>query len=83
MIKHTQKIRRQFADKLFECVWPLKGWKGIKSKLKAMLSTFLDFAYFGSYLQTKETARKQGDAIVSELEMLWSSLDQFWKASLT
>ena len=22
MVKHTQAIRRQFADKLFECVWP-------------------------------------------------------------
>ena len=22
MIKHTETIRRQFADKLFECVWP-------------------------------------------------------------
>ena len=25
MAKHTQKIRRQFADKLFECVWPFCG----------------------------------------------------------
>ena len=23
MAKHTQKIRRQIADELFECVWPL------------------------------------------------------------
>ena len=23
--KHTQTIRRQFADKLFECVWPFCG----------------------------------------------------------
>ena len=22
MVKHTETIRRQFADKLFECVWP-------------------------------------------------------------
>ena len=22
MVKHTQTIRRLFADKLFECVWP-------------------------------------------------------------
>ena len=22
MVKHTQTFRRQFADKLFECVWP-------------------------------------------------------------
>ena len=25
MIKHTQTIRRQFADELFECVWPFGG----------------------------------------------------------
>ena len=23
--KHTQTIRRQFADELFECVWPFCG----------------------------------------------------------
>ena len=22
MVKHTQTIRRQFADELFECAWP-------------------------------------------------------------
>ena len=22
MVKHTQKIRQQIADELFECVWP-------------------------------------------------------------
>ena len=25
MVKHTQAIRRQFADKLFECVLPFCG----------------------------------------------------------
>ena len=25
MVKQTQAIRRQFADKLFECVWPFYG----------------------------------------------------------
>ena len=25
MVKHTQAIRRQFADELFECVWPFYG----------------------------------------------------------
>ena len=25
MVSHTQTIRRQFADKLFECVWPFCG----------------------------------------------------------
>ena len=25
MLKHTQTIRRQIADKLFECVWPFFG----------------------------------------------------------
>ena len=27
MAKHTQTIRRQIADELFECVWALKGLK--------------------------------------------------------
>ena len=25
MVKHIQTIRRQFADELFECVWPFCG----------------------------------------------------------
>ena len=25
MVKHTQAIRPQFADELFECVWPFCG----------------------------------------------------------
>ena len=25
MVKHTQTIRRQFADELFECAWPFCG----------------------------------------------------------
>ena len=25
MVKHTQTIRRQFADELFESVWPFFG----------------------------------------------------------
>ena len=25
MAKHTQSIRRQYADELFECVWPFRG----------------------------------------------------------
>ena len=37
MVKHTQTIRRQFADELTECVWPfvilaLKGLKKINSE---------------------------------------------------
>ena len=25
MVKHTQTIRQQFADELFQCVWPFCG----------------------------------------------------------
>ena len=25
MVKHTQTIRRQIANELFECVWPFRG----------------------------------------------------------
>ena len=25
MVKHTQTIRREIADELFECVWPFYG----------------------------------------------------------
>ena len=33
MAKHTQTIRRQFADKLFECVWPFCGIGAFHSKI--------------------------------------------------
>ena len=35
MVKHPQTISRQFADELFECVWPFVGLtlKGLKSLL--------------------------------------------------
>ena len=25
MVKHTETLRRQFANELFECVWPFYG----------------------------------------------------------
>ena len=43
--------------------------KNIK-KGKTTLATFLYFGYFSSYLQTKKTPLKRGDAMLSELEML-------------
>ena len=33
MVKHTQIIRRQIADELFECVWPFCGIGALKVKL--------------------------------------------------
>ena len=43
------------------------------------MGTFLDFAYFSSYLLTKEIAWKRDDAIFSEPELIWSLLVEFWK----
>ena len=39
MIKHTQTIRRQIADELFECVWPFCGIGSsrVKSQMEASL----------------------------------------------
>ena len=40
MFKHTQTIRRQFADEYFECVWPFCGvgiWR-----VKLLLVKFLN-----------------------------------------
>ena len=54
--------------------------KNIKSIRKATQGTLTDFAYCSSYLQAKENAWKQNDAIFLEPEMLWSWLCQFQKA---
>ena len=36
MVKHTQTIRRTFADKLFERVWPLCGVDAYRLKIKQL-----------------------------------------------
>ena len=33
MVKHTQPIRRQIADELFECVWPFYEFGALRVKL--------------------------------------------------
>ena len=33
MVKHTQTIRRQFANELFECVWPFSEIGALRVKL--------------------------------------------------
>ena len=38
MFKHTQKIRRQKADELFECVWPLCGIGAERVKTKKTMN---------------------------------------------
>ena len=37
MVKHTQTIRRQFVNELFECVWPFYeiGAERVKEHLQA------------------------------------------------
>ena len=45
MVKHTQTIRRQIADELFECVWPFCeiGGKRVKyHKVLPVLSVILN-----------------------------------------
>ena len=42
----------------------------IKNRGKVMLGAFINFVYFSSYLQKKETARKRSIALFSEPEML-------------
>ena len=53
--------------------------KSNKSKVKVIMGTCLDFAYFSNYLQTKETAWNRRDTIFSEPELIWSLLGEFWK----
>ena len=33
MVKHTQKVRRQIADELFEYVWPICGIGALRVKI--------------------------------------------------
>ena len=40
---------------------------------------FADFSSYLSYLLTKETPWKRGEAIFSEPELIWRLLDEFWK----
>ena len=47
MAKHTQTIRRQIADELFECVWPF-----VKLTLK-LLNTMLEPYFYSAYDKVK------------------------------
>ena len=40
MVKHTQTIRRQFADGLFKCVWPFCGIGASKVKKQYIVYLF-------------------------------------------
>ena len=42
MAKHTQAIRRQFTDELFECIWPFYGIGALRVNLHA-------FHWFSKY----------------------------------
>ena len=64
MVKHTQTIRRQIADELFECVWPFCeiGTKTVNKKLDFYFPIILGLtkvqpAFTCSKL-TKETLEK-------------------------
>ena len=52
--------------------------KIIKSKVNATMGTFLDFAYFNSYLQTKELHRNEAKQSFWN-QKFYSLLGQFWK----
>ena len=58
MVKHTQIIRRQFEDKLFECVWPFCGigacWCSNVSRVKY---TFVSKSYFLPFCQAELTVK--------------------------
>ena len=36
MVKHTQTIRPQIADELFECVWPFCGIRAWRIKTESV-----------------------------------------------
>ena len=52
MVKHTQIIRQQFADELFECVWPFCeiGAKGVNTNQKAKNHLGPNFGVFQAHL---------------------------------
>ena len=41
MVKHTQTIRRQIVDELFQCVWPFCGIGASKYLTASLYSTYL------------------------------------------
>ena len=59
MVKHTQTIRRQFPDKLFECFdhfmgMVLKGWCLILSKTTVNENVFTKGKYFKMKIMLQE-----------------------------
>ena len=52
MVKHTQTIRRQFAEELFKCVWPF-CWIGAQRVRSSLISKAFHFGLiFTHYFRT-------------------------------
>ena len=67
MVKHTQTIRRQFVDELFECVWPFCGIsvKGLKLPSSQYLQTFLAGIYLLKVNKRNTRTRCSGIFVVN------------------
>ena len=46
MVKHTQTIRRQIVDELFECVWPFSGVGAYRVITDIFETNFIIFVYW-------------------------------------
>ena len=55
MVKHTQTIRQQFAEELFECVWPFCGvgafYENSNRRWKVLRKYLLKGSSFFNYFQ--------------------------------
>ena len=54
MVKHTQTIRWEFADEVFECVWPFCGaFKGLMPNFMLFIFCQLNFVVRYTFVNPK------------------------------
>ena len=59
MVKHTQKHPRQFANELYECVWPFSGISAKRDKAKVALKVALTDTVKCIYLKHHSFAKSK------------------------
>ena len=67
MVKHTQTIRRQFSEELFECVWPFCGVGAQRVKIISWWDAVSKTCHQNNVWHTRDFYIKKGNDI-----LLWT-----------
>ena len=80
MVKHTQAICQQFADELFECVWPFCGVNAWRGKMRKYFGCY-DIKSSGPMLNSFCLIFQLGNSMLhfNDLKVLMFKILEFWQ----